>query len=447
MENIKELKRKAYDSLLDWKKNKHSECLIIKGARQVGKTYLVERFGEKEYGIEYFVELNFLKYPEQKNIFEETLNPDELYKKLTLYFPHKKIIPHKTLLFFDEIQRCSKARTALKFLAIDNKFDVIASGSLLGLRYGIDADKEDEQVESIPVGYEKQLIMYSLDFEEYLWAKGYDKNKISLIKGYFDSKTKVPEDINKLFENMFKEYIVVGGMPRVVISFIKSNNYNVVREEQNKILASYDEDIANHAKKTDKPKIRKLYDSLPNQLAKENKKFSYSLIEKKSGAKKYGDCITWLKDCNLVHICNNVHEPLIPLKGNAINEEFKIYLNDTGLLMARYGDASKRLLLGNKLKGNVKGGIFENIISECLVKKGYSLHYYKSSDNAQEIEFIIEKGDEVIPIEVKSGNTSTLSLNTFLNKYKPSIAYKLIDGNIGIINNKYTIPHYMIIFL
>lgn len=439
------LKRKAYEFLKSWKSSKDKECLLIKGARQVGKTFITERFGENEY--DSFIEINFLKEPELKQIFNGSLEAEEILKRITAFKPGHDLIPGKTLIFLDEIQKCSKARTALKFLAEDNRFDVIASGSLLGLHYGSDADKEVEEIESVPVGYESQYTMYSLDFEEYLWAYGYKQDTISYLKSFFDSESKVPDPVNEKFESLFREFMVVGGMPEAVALFMATKDFNKVREVQNKILAAYDDDISNHAKKTEKPKIRKCYESLPNQLARERKQFSYAQVEKKTGARKYGDSIVWLCDSNLANICRNVSEPFIPLVGNEIDDEFKLYINDTGLLMAKYGDNAKKLLLSNTLKGNAKGGIYENVIAESLVKNGYSLHYYKPGNNTQEIEFLIEKDMEVIPVEVKASNNSSVSLNNYIIKYAPSKCYKLINGNVGKNLNKLNIPHYMIIFV
>ena len=439
------LQRKAYDFLMQWKANKRRECLLIKGARQVGKTYLVERFGENEY--ESFIEINFLKEPDLKQIFEGSLETKEILKRLSAFIPGHDLIPGKTLIFLDEIQRCSKARTAMKFLAEDDRVDIIASGSLLGLHYGTDADKEVEEIESVPVGYERQYTMYSLDFEEFLWALGYDESSIQYLKTFFDSRQKVPDAINNKFENLFREYIVVGGMPEVVAAFAETNDYNRVREVQTKILAAYDDDISNHAKRTEKPKVRRCYDSLPNQLARENKRFSYAKVEKGTGSKKYGDSIAWLCDSNLVHKCRNVYEPQIPLIANEKAAEYKLYMNDTGLLMARYGDEAKQILLSNRIKGNAKGGIYENIIAESLIKKDYTLHYYKPGNNAQEIEFIIEKNAEVIPVEVKAGNTASVSLNNYMGTFEPSVGYKLINGNVGQSGSKVSLPHYMIMFI
>lgn len=439
------LKRKVYDSLLEWKANRGDECLLIKGARQIGKTYVVEQFGKTEY--ESFIEINFLKQPALKAIFAGDLTSEDIYKRMSAFIPNIKLVEGNTLIFLDEIQKCANARTTLKFLAQDRRFDVIASGSLLGLHYGQDADDDVEEVSSIPVGYERQIMMYSLDFEEFLWAYGYDAAAMDYLKDFFDSKEKVPVEINEKFENLIKEYIVVGGMPEVVAEFMKNKDFNVVQQTQDKILLDYMDDIASHAKGAEKVKVKACYDSIPRQLAKENKKFKYSEVEKKSTARKYEDSVHWLHDSNLVYICYNVTEPYLPLMANEKENEFKLYVNDTGLLCAMYGFNTKLAVLNDTLKGNAKGGIYENLIAEMLIKKGYTLHYYKKSDSTMEIEFLIEKNGEVLPVEVKAGNAPTASLNNFITENKPSLVYKLIDGNIGFVDGKYTLPHYMVLFI
>ena len=439
------LRRKAYDDLLKWKNQKKHETLLIKGARQIGKTYLVREFGKKEY--ESFIEINFLKNPGLKAIFEGELTAEEIYKKMTAHLPGINLIKGKTLIFLDEIQKCAKARTSLKFLAEDDSFDIICSGSLLGLHYGQDDDKEVGEVESVPVGYERQLIMYSMDFKEFLWAYGYKDEDIEYLKSFYDSRQKIPNDVLKKYHSIIKEYIVVGGMPEVVNDFVINKDFNRVQSIQEKILSSYDDDIANHAKGVEKVKVRKCYDSVPRQLARENKKFKYSDVEQKSTSRKYADSVTWLEDSNLVHVCRNVFEPYLPLKANSKENEFKLYYNDTGLLLARYGFETKLAVLNGTIIGNAKGGIYENLISEMLIKLGYSLHYYKTDNSSMEIEFIIEKDGGVIPVEVKAGNSSTPSLNSFLDKFKSKYGIKLIDGNLGVLENKIILPHFMAMFL
>ncbi|MDD7181574.1 MAG: DUF4143 domain-containing protein [Candidatus Enterosoma sp.] len=437
------LKRKAYQKLLEWKNAHHHNCLMVQGARQVGKTYLVREFGKKEY--KSFVEINFIKNPELKLIFNDNLDPETIYKKMTAMINGVNLIKGNTLIFLDEIQACGNARTALKFLAEDGRFDVITSGSLLGLTYGEDDDENTEAPLSVPTGYETFLMMYSLDFEEFLWAEGYE-NSIPYLKEFFDKKEKVPSVLNDKFETLFREYIVVGGMPEVVSDYVENHDFTRVSAIQEKILENYRFDIAKHAKGAEKIKVRKCYDAIPKQLAKELTKFQYSTVEKGQTSKKYGGSVQWLKDSNLVNPCYNIHEPYLPLIANAYDEQFKLYINDTGLLCAMYGFEVKKAILENTIKGNAKGGIYENIIAEMLVKKGHKLYYYKP-DDSNELEFLIEKNASVIPIEVKAGNTATKSLNRFIESYKPFIAYKLIDGNVGVDGVRLTLPHYMVMFI
>lgn len=437
------LNRKAYKTLLDWKNRPNKKALMIKGARQVGKTYLVREFGNNEY--ESFIEINFIKQKELKEIFVGDLDAEKIYKRMTMQLRDIKLLPHKTLIFLDEIQACGKARTALKFLVEDGKYDVITSGRLLGLTYGEDADENVEEPESVPTGYEEFLTMYSLDFEEFLWAEGYAA-AIPILKEYFENKEPIPDDINKQYETLFREYMVVGGMPEVVFDYVQNHDFTKVAAIQERILENYRFDISKHAKGAEKVKVRKCYDAIPKQLAKELTKFQYSTVEKGQTSKKYGGSIQWLKDSNLVHCCYNVHEPYLPLMANAVEEQFKLYINDTGLLCAMYGFDTKLAILNNTIKGNAKGGIYENIIAECLIKRGYSLYYYRP-DDSHELEFIIEKNAEVVPVEVKSGNTATVSLNSFIEKFNPSIAYKLINGGNGKVGVKETLPHYMVMFL
>ena len=438
------LKRKLYDELLKWKNENKEECLLIKGARQVGKTYLVRKFGEAEY--ESFIEINFHMQGSLKVIFENDLSSEEICKRITANIAGSRIIPGKTLIFLDEIQKCSRARTALKFLAQDNRIDVIASGSLLGLAYGRDDDKEVEEVESMPVGYERPLMMYPLDFEEFLNAYGYDSETIEYLHGFYNSKEKVPSELNDKFSQIFLEYLVVGGMPEVVVDFVENKDFGKVQQIQEKILASYADDISQHAKGSEKVKVRKCYDSIPRQLARENRKFKYSEVESKATSRKFGDSVQWLHDANMVYLCQNVSVPELPVKAYEKENEFKLYINDTGLLMALYGFETKKTLLNGTLKGAAKGGIFENFAAEALVQNGYSLHYYKPDDNS-ELEFVIEKDGEVVPIEVKAGNTATKSLNRFIEEFKPENAFKLISGNIGQSDNKITLPHYLTMFI
>lgn len=442
------LKRKIYDELLEWKKSRKTEglkkCLMVKGARQVGKSFIIREFGKREY--KSFVNIDFFKEPTLKAIFAGNLTSEEILKRITANIKKFNFVPGDTLIFLDEIQCCGNARTAIKYLAEDLSFDVISSGSLLGLTYGEDGDSLTEIPESIPVGYESQITMYSLDFEEFLWAYGYGQEAISVLKTYYETGETIPESIHELYESLFREYIVVGGMPEVVQDFVVHKDFNRVDIIQNDIIAEYRDDIAKHAKGKEKQLVRMCYDAVPKQLAKELKKFQYSTVEKGKTRRKYGGSIQWLKDSEIVNACYNIHEPYLPLMANANEDQFKLYVNDTGLLSCMYGFDTKLAILNDTIRGNARGGIYENIISECLKKRGYTLYYFKP-DSEHEIEFLIEKDGEVIPVEVKAGNNATVSLNNYIDDFEPSEAFKIIRGRNGQSGVKKTIPHYFVMFI
>lgn len=442
------LKRKIYDDLLDWKNKRKVEkvkkCLLVKGARQVGKSFIIKEFGKNEY--KSFVCIDFFRQPALKSIFDGDLTSEEVLKRLTANIRDFRLIPGDTLIFLDEIQRCGNARTAIKFLAEDFRFDVISSGSLMGLTYGEDDDEEVEVPESVPVGYESQITMYSLDFEEFLWAYDYDETAVSVLRSYYESGETVPESIHNKYESLFREYMVVGGMPEVVADFAENKDFNRVNTIQSDIIAEYRDDISKHAKGKEKQLVRMCYDAVPKQLAKELKKFQYSTVERGQTRRKYGGSVQWLKDSEIVNACYNIREPYLPLMANAKDDQFKLYINDTGLLCCMYGFETKLAILNDTLKGNARGGIYENIISECLIKRGYTLYYFRP-DSEHEIEFLIEKNGEVIPVEVKAGNNPTPSLNSFIDDFSPSLAYKFIGGRNGKVGVKTTLPHYFVMFI
>lgn len=431
------LKRKIYNTLLEWKKNKSRECLLVKGARQVGKTFIIEKFGRDNY--ENYIYLNFYKNPEYKEIFDGSLDAVEIYKKISLYLNDVHFSDKNTLIFLDEIQDCPNARTALKFLAIDDRYDIIASGSLLGIHY--------REIASIPVGYEKTVEMYSLDFEEFLWAVGKNEQAIAALKEYFDKKEKVSPSIHEQFMNLLREYLVVGGMPEAVNTFLKTNNYQEVFAVQKKILDSYKDDIQHYASSHERQKISDCYNSIPRQLAKEYTKFQYKTVSKEGSARRYENCLNWLVDAGMIKMCVNVSTPLFPLVAYEKPEQFKVYVTDIGLLTSLYGYETQTALLKDTLIGPAKGGIYENLVFDMLIKRGFSLNYFKNDSNTQEIEFIYQRDGKVIPIEVKSKNGATLSLNNFIKNYEPPFAYKLISGNIGVSDTKITLPLYMAMFI
>lgn len=431
------LKRKIYDALMNWKNTKSRECLLVKGARQIGKTFIIEKFGKEQYSS--YIYLNFYQNPEYKAIFEGSLEAVEIYKKISLYVKNIHFEVHDTLIFLDEIQGCPNARTALKFLAIDDCYDVIASGSLLGLHY--------REMTSIPVGYERTMDMYSLDFEEFLWAAGKSEQALAALGEYFERREKVDFGIHEQFMSLLREYLVVGGMPEAVNVFLKSNNYQEVYATQKKIMESYQEDIKHYASTPMRQKISDCYYSIPRQLAKEYTKFQYKVVSREGNARRYENSLNWLVDAGMIAMCVNVSTPLFPLVAYEKPEQFKVYVTDIGLLTSMYGFETQAALLKDTITGPAKGGIYENLVFDLLKKRGFTLNYYKNDKNTQEIEFIYTKDGSVIPVEVKSKNGATVSLNNFISEYQPPYAYKLISGNVGVSGTKVTLPLYMAMFI
>lgn len=431
------LRRKIYEELRNWRKNKKNECLLVKGARQTGKTFIIDLFGKTEY--KSYIRINFIENPELTSLFDGDLSAFEIKKRLSLTFKEFSFIQNNTLLFIDEIQMCPNARTALKFLAIDNSIDVIASGSLLGIHY--------KNITSVPVGYEKQIVMYGISFEEFLWANGYNKEKLDELYYYFEKQEKIPEIIHNNMMKLLREYMVVGGMPAVVQAYITNYNFGEIQTLQENILASYMDDILKYAATYEKPKIRNCYLSIPRQLAKENTKFQFSVVEKKATARKFENSMEWLRDAGLVYLCNAVSTTSFPLKAYEKNGFYRAYMADLGLLIALYGFDMKKAIIENSLSGAAKGGIYENLVENMLINNGYKPNYYISNDGSKEVEFLISKEASVIPIEVKANRGSTTSLNYFLKDEKINYGIKLSAGNIGFQDKKLSLPLYMTMFI
>lgn len=430
------LERKIYQSLLDWKKNPNKMCLVVKGARQVGKTFIIEKFAHENY--KNYIYINFDENPGYKAIFDGDLNVENLVKQISLRVPKASIVPNETLIFLDEIQNCPNARTALKFLALDKRFDVIASGSLLGINY--------KEVASFPVGYTEQIEMYSLDFEEFLWANGISKKSILDIKEYFDKKEVVPTAMHDRCLSLFKEYIVVGGMPRVVNDFVQNHNFANVLKIQRGIISDYEDDIAKYAEGSEKTKARACFLSIPKHLAKDYKKFRYSLVVPSGSSRKYAGSLMWLYDAGIINFCYNLEIPQLPLEGNAKSDVFKVYMRDTGLLLAMLDDGSQEDIIDGNL-GIYKGAIYENIIADILAKKGKKLYYFEYNSTL-EVDFFMRYQKEVMAIEVKSAsNSKSKSLETVMNKYQVKRGIKLAPSNYGKRENIDIFPIYMAMFL
>ena len=430
------LKRKMERVLEAWKNTKgRKNCLLIKGARQVGKTFIVEQFGKSRY--KSFISMNFDKNESLKDIFAGDLDMDTLKKQITLNLPTARLIDGETLIFLDEIQQCPRARTALKFFALDGRYDVIASGSLLGVNY--------KEVPSYPTGYEDEITMFSLDFEEYLWAHGVSEEAIAGLKEYFDEGKRVPEAMHNKMLGFLREYIVIGGMPAVVDEFVKNSDFNLALRTQRAILRNYENDIAKYAATKDRVKARACYLSLPRQLAKDNSKFQYSVVEKSGTARKFENSIDWLRDAGLVLVCDNLTTPISPLESFVKAGYFKLYSHDTGLLAAMLEDGAQKDIIDDK-PGMGKGAIYENLIASMLVRRGKPLYYYADGDRL-EVDFVARVDGSITGIEVKSGRGRATSLKTALAENKGLAGIKLTSGNIGVMDGITTYPLYMAMFL
>ena len=428
------LRRKIYDKLLAWENNKgKKDAILLRGVRQCGKTYIVREFGKREY--KNFIEINFIERPDMQAVFSGNLDVDNMVQQIKLSMPGCQFIPGETLLFLDEIQDAPNARTSLKFWTQDGRFDCIASGSLLGIDYKNEV--------SIPVGYEQQLIMRTLDFEEFIWALGAEVNLKEMLAPYVDGAKRVPEAMHNSLNKYLQEYMVDGGLPEVVDTYIATKDFYQVHLLQEKILRDYQDDIAKYALNQDKIKAKQCFLSIPRQLSKENHKFQYSVVEKKATARKFTSSLDWLHNAGLIDFAYNVNSPWFPLKAYVKEDQFRVYLCDIGLLVAMYGYQLKIALLSDALEGPAKGGIYESLVADILAKRGEELYYYKKEDSTLEIEFILERDCKLVPVEVKARKGSTRSLNELLKMDNIERGYKLTAQNTGVVEKKITLPLYM----
>ena len=437
---MKRLKRKIDDYLIKWKKETNRLPLIVKGARQIGKTESIRHFAKNNY--KNVVEINFVLQKQFKVIFDEGYDVDTIIKNISLINPNLEFIPHDTLLFFDELQDCINCATSLKSFKEDGRYDVICSGSLMGINY--------KEIESNSVGNKEDYEMYSLDFEEFLWAKGYKKNQIEdLYKHMKDLKPFSELELNTMFSN-FKEYMIVGGMPAIVYTFITNNNYSGTLKMQRQILLDYEEDITKYAEGLDQGKILSVYRKVPIFLGNENKKFQISKISESARNREYVGTIDWLKNAGIINVCYSLEKAELPLKGNYNPDNYRVYFGDTGLLIGSLDDEVQEDLRNNQNFNTYKGAIYENIVADMLVKSGYSLFFYKNEKSTIEMDFIVRDKNSLIPVEVKAIDGSTASLNKLISseKYK-DIKYgiKLGYKNIGFNDKFYTFPYFLTFLL
>lgn len=431
------LRRKIENKLKEWKNAKFHNPLIIKGCRQCGKTFSVIDFAQKNYS--HVVYVNFFENPSYLSAFDNSMRIDDIVMYLTALLGNgATFVPNETCLILDEIQECPKARTALKFFKMDGRYDVICTGSLLGI------SGYREQTVSVPVGYETVVTMHPLDFEEFLWANGITGQMIDVLERHLTANIPVPDAIHCRMKELLLQYVVVGGMPAVVNEFVSTHLMNNVLQLQRDIINGYRDDMIKYASKNDKSKIRECFDSIPKQLSKENKKFQYSLIKKKATSKMFTGSLQWIEDAGIIKRCYNLNITELPLEGNADENVFKVYMADIGLFVSMLEDGTQADILKGSLLG-YKGAIFENLIADFLTKADRKLFYFHK-DSGLEIDFVIRHDGECVLIECKATSGNIKSTKTILKhpeKYHVYHAVKLGNYNIGQVDNILTLPLYM----
>ena len=437
------LKRKIESVLVEWKNAESKKPLVIKGIRQCGKTYIVQKFARENY--ENVVYMNFILEPDKKSAFAGKIDVDTITLNLSALIPGSRFINGKTCIILDEIQECREARTALKSFQIDGRFDIIATGSLLGVRgYGKSDKNAENGQDSIPVGYETVVEMYPLDFEEFLWANGMNDKVIDSVKSCFEKETAVPEGIHNVMMELLYRYVIVGGLPEVVNKFLETKNIELIYQVQRNLIAEYEEDMIKYADDADKVRIRECFESIPKQLARDNKKFQYSVVRKGGRSSQYIGSIQWLEDAGLVRRCYNTQITELPLEGNSIKDCFKLYTTDIGLLVAMLDYGTQADILRGNLLG-YKGAIFENLMADFLCKSGQKLYYFQK-ESGLELDFLVRYKGECVVLEVKAKSGKAKSLKTVLkNKsvYHVNHAIKLGKYNVGREEEVLTIPLYM----
>ena len=435
------LKRKIEQVLLAWKRDPHRLPLVIKGLRQCGKTFSALNFARNHY--KSVVYLNFFENPNLNGIFSGSLQVDHMTMMMSAVLPGPvHFLPGETIIILDEIQQCPEARTALKFFSLDGRFDVIATGSLLGV------NGCGDNAASIPVGYEKTVVMRPLDFEEFLWATGISEEIIRLLRNSLRNETPIPEPLHTRMMELFLQYIVVGGMPAAVNAFIAAHNLSEVRAIQSDLLNSFRSDMTKYAAGADKIRIKECFDSIPRQLAKDNKKFQYALVRKGARSSQYVSALQWIEEAGLVKRCRNVSLPELPLEGYADPDTFKVYLTDTGLFVGMLEPGTAADILSGKLFG-FKGAIFENAAADAFCKTGRDLYYFRKGSGL-EVDFLIRHAGNCMLVEVKAVNGNAKSAKTILahpEKYHVGGVFKFGQCNIGRSGQMLTLPLYLLFAL
>jgi len=436
-------KRKIEDYLLRWKEDPTHKPIVIKGVRQCGKTSSVKAFAKAHY--KHVVYLDFREHKEYKYFFYPSLNVNDIIMRITATLPSLVIEPHKTCFIFDEIQDCPMARASLKYFSLDGRYDVLCTGSLLGVNgYKTKEEQEEEDEASIPVGFENIVNMYPMDFEEWLWANGIREEHIEFLRKHFQEETPVEPALHQRFRQLLLQYVFVGGMPEAVSTFLTTQQVGPLLEVQRQIIDSYKADMVKYARTEDKPRIRECFNSIPRQLSRENKKFTYALVRHGGRSKDYAGSLQWIEDAGIIHRCYNTEITELPLDGNAIQDQFKVYMTDTGLFIAMLEDGTAWSIMQGNL-GAYKGAIYENLMADILGKMGRKLYYYHK-DSGLEIDFVMRYKDECTLVECKATTGNAKSLKTVLKhpeKYHVYHALKFGDYNVGRDGATLTLPFYM----
>jgi predicted AAA+ superfamily ATPase len=437
------LKRKIDNILIDWKKRSDKKPLVVKGARQVGKTMSIRHFAHQHY--KHVIEINFVLQSQYRNIFEDGFEVDSIVKNITLLNPEHRFETGETLIFFDELQACPDCATSLKSFKIDGRYDVICSGSLMGVYY--------QQIESNSVGYKEDYLMHSMDFEEFLWACGYDQSLVDELFNHMVNVKPLSTIMMQRLTELFRDYMVLGGMPEVVNTFITQKHFNGTLTLQRQLLQDYEEDITKYAMGMEKGKVLAVYRHISTFLAQENKRFQVTKLARSARNRQYIGAVEWLDNAGIINVCYCLHELALPLKGNYDPKLYKVYYRDTGMLIASLDEEAQEDLRLNQNFATYKGAIYENVIGDMLFKQGYNLYYYRNDKSSLEMDFFVRSANYLWPLEVKASNTASASLKklTITDNHKAitDIKYgiKFCAANIGFNGKFYTFPYFLAFLL
>lgn len=440
-------KRKIESLLQQWKNQRKHKPLVIKGVRQCGKTSSVLEFAQQNY--EQVIYLNFHEKKTYKAFFAGDLDVETLTTNIALGIPGTQFVAGKTCLVFDEIQDCPRARSSLKFFCLDGRYDVLCTGSLLGVNgYKTKEEQQEEEEASIPVGFEEIVHMYPMDFEEWLWANGIRAEHIDILRQHLAEEKPLNEAFHNRFRQLLLQYVFVGGMPEAVVKFLTTRNMGETRKVQLSIIDSYESDMIKYAPAADKPRIRECFESIPKQLARDYKKFTYTVVRPQAKGRDYAGSLQWIEDAGIIHRCYNTEITELPLEGVAIKDQFKVYMADSGLLVSMLEEGTVWSIMQGDL-GAYKGAVYESLIADIFGKMGRKLYYFHK-DSGLEIDFLMRYKGECVLVECKARTGNAKSMRTVLahpEKYHVSHAIKIGDYNVGRDGALLTIPFYMAFLL